>query len=165
MVPNWMSRLGLILDTEAFIDRPEVSVKILELCQVAPAFISPEPAIDFSLPLTFLDIAWFKFPPAQQIIFYEFTDSSPTFFNKTKNILSLALFHFLPLCGHLVWPENSPKPILFYTPNDTISLTIAESNADLSHLSGNKARQAIESFPYIPDLPTSDTKVQSSLCK
>jgi hypothetical protein len=57
-----------------------------------------------------------------------------------------------------VWPENSPKPILLYTPNDAISLTIAESNADLSHLSGNETRQAIESFPYIPELPTSDAK-------
>ena len=57
-----------------------------------------------------------------------------------------------------MWPENSPKPVLLYTPNDTVSLTIAESNADLSHLSGNETRQASESFPYIPDLPTSDTK-------
>jgi hypothetical protein len=138
-------------------------MKILELCQVAPAYNSPESITDFSLPLTFLDIAWFKFPPAQQIIFYELTESSPTFFNlvilpRLKKSLSQTLFHFLPLAGHLVWPENSPKPILLYTPNDAISLTIAESNADLSHLSGNETRQAIESFPYIPELPTSDTK-------
>ncbi|KAI5591668.1 hypothetical protein BDE02_04G096900 [Populus trichocarpa] len=142
---------------------PQDSVKILELCQVAPAYISPESITDFSLPLTFLDIAWFKFPPAQQIIFYELTESSPTFFNlvilpRLKKSLSQTLFHFLPLAGHLVWPENSPKPILLYTPNDAISLTIAESNADLSHLSGNETRQAIESFPYIPELPTSDAK-------
>ncbi|KAJ6926699.1 hypothetical protein NC651_010953 [Populus alba x Populus x berolinensis] len=142
---------------------PQDSVKILELCQVAPACNSPESVTNFSLPLTFLDIAWFKFPPAQQIIFYELTESSPTFFNlvilpRLKKSLSQALFHFLPLAGHLVWPENSLKPILLYTPNDAISLTIAESNADLSHLSGNETRQAIESFPYIPELPTSDTK-------
>nr|XP_034901457.1 phenolic glucoside malonyltransferase 1-like [Populus alba] len=142
---------------------PQDSVKVLELCQVAPACNSPESVTNFSLPLTFLDIAWFKFPPAQQIIFYELTESSPTFFNlvilpRLKKSLSQALFHFLPLAGHLVWPENSQKPILLYTLNDAISLTIAESNADLSHLSGNETRQAIESFPYIPELPTSDTK-------
>ncbi|KAL3596970.1 hypothetical protein D5086_008607 [Populus alba] len=142
---------------------PQDSVKILEVCQVAPACNSPESVTNFSLPLTFLDIAWFKFPPAQQIIFYELTESSPTFFNlvilpRLKKSLSQALFHFLPLAGHLVWPENSQKPILLYTLNDAISLTIAESNADLSHLSGNETRQAIESFPYIPELPTSDTK-------
>jgi hypothetical protein len=48
---------------------PQGSVKRLELFQVALARNSPYSVTDFSLPLAFLDIAWFKFPPAQQIIF------------------------------------------------------------------------------------------------
>ena len=48
---------------------PQGYVNILELCQVALACNSPDSVTDFSLPLTFLDIAWFKFPSAQQIIF------------------------------------------------------------------------------------------------
>jgi hypothetical protein len=48
---------------------PKGFVKRPELFQVALACNSLDSVTDFSLPLTFLDIAWLKFPPTQQIIF------------------------------------------------------------------------------------------------
>lgn len=143
---------------------PPNSVKILELCQVAPACSSTNPSnTEFTLPLTFIDIIWLKFPPAESIFFYELTESSPTVFKsiivpKLKKSLSHTLVNFLPLAGNLIWPQDSPKPIILCTPNDAVSLTIAESSAEFGRLSSNEIREAIESRPYIPELCISDTK-------
>ncbi|KAJ9159595.1 hypothetical protein P3X46_025095 [Hevea brasiliensis] len=140
------------------------STNILEFSQVSPAYDSPESATEFSLPLTFFDIFWLKFPPVQRLFFYKLTDPSatPAFFNTVilpnlKNSLALTLFHFLPLAGRLTWPPNSPKPIILYTPNDGVPLTIAESDSDLDRLSSNEILDAIELHPYVPELPISET--------
>lgn len=53
---------------------------------------------------------------------------------KLKSSLSVALQHFLPLAGNVIWPQNSPKPILSYVQGNIVSLTIAESDADFCHL-------------------------------
>ncbi|KAB5538843.1 hypothetical protein DKX38_016376 [Salix brachista] len=143
---------------------PSNSVKILELRQVAPACSSTDQSnTEFTLPLTFMDALWLKFPPAESIFFYELTESSPTVFisiilPKLITSLSRALVNFLPLAGNLIWPQDSPKPVILYTPNDAVSLTIAESSADFGRLSSNEIREAIELHPYTPELCISDTR-------
>ncbi|KAJ6325289.1 hypothetical protein OIU76_012383 [Salix suchowensis] len=143
---------------------PSNSVKILELRQVAPACSSTDQSsTEFTLPLTFMDALWLKFPPAESIFFYKLTESSPTVFisiilPKLITSLSRALVNFLPLAGNLIWPQDSPKPLILYTPNDAVSLTIAESSADFGRLSSNEIREAIELHPYTPDLCISDTR-------
>ncbi|KAJ8751145.1 hypothetical protein K2173_016326 [Erythroxylum novogranatense] len=139
-----------------------MSTQILEVCQVAPGDKSPESAAEFSLPLTFFDTLWFQVPPVERIFFYQITELNPAYFTsivvpKLKQSLSQTLLHFLPLAGRLTWPTDSPKPIIIYTPNDTVSLSVAESNADFDFLSSNGVKEAAELRPFIPQLPSSDT--------
>uniref|UniRef100_A0A6N2N4E5 3-hydroxy-3-methylglutaryl coenzyme A reductase n=1 Tax=Salix viminalis TaxID=40686 RepID=A0A6N2N4E5_SALVM len=133
---------------------------------VAPPYESPYSAVEVSLPLTFLDIIWLKFHPLERIFSYELTDLTPTVFNseilpKLKNSLSLTLLRFLPVAGNITWPSHSAKPIILYTPQDGVSLTVAESNnaADFDDLSSNEMHDAIVSHPYVPRLSASDKKV------
>ena len=90
-----------------------------------------------------------------------FTNSTPAYFNsvilpKLKQSLSLTLLHYLPLAGNLKWPSNASKPIISYTPNDGVSLKVAESNADFNRLSSNGIYEAVELHPPVPQLITSD---------
>ncbi|EEF34765.1 phenolic glucoside malonyltransferase 1 [Ricinus communis] len=139
------------------------SLKILEVCQVSPASHLPHSASEFSLPATFFDLFWLKFPPVERLFFYHLTQSTPDFFNsvilpKLKHSLSLTLLHFFPIAGRLTWPLNSPKPVILYCPNDGLPLTVAESDADFDHLSSTSEMiEAIESHPYVPELPISET--------
>ncbi|KAJ4826091.1 hypothetical protein Tsubulata_015187 [Turnera subulata] len=117
-----------------------------------------------SLPLTFLDLFWFKIPPVKRIFFYQLTESTPDSFHsvilpRLKKSLSFALGHFLPLSGTLAWPPHASKPFVLYSPgNGSVSLTVAESHADFSRLSGDdQVREAVESHPYIPELAVSDS--------
>ncbi|KDP27255.1 hypothetical protein JCGZ_19954 [Jatropha curcas] len=140
-----------------------LSTKILENCQIPPASDLPESATEFSLPLTFLDLFWLRFPPVERLFFYQLTDSTPSFFNsvilpKLKLSFSLTLVHYLPFAGHLTWPSNSPKPIILYTPNDGVPFTVAESDADMDYLSSDDIRVATELHPYVPELPISETR-------
>jgi hypothetical protein len=141
----------------------ENQVNTIDVCQVTPYFDSSESATELSLPLTFYDIMWLKFPPVERIFFYKLTESTPTFFNsvilpKLKHSLSHTLLHFLPLAGNLIWPPQAIKPIILYTPDDGVQLTVAESSADFHLLSGNEVHEAADSRPYIPELPVTDSK-------
>ncbi|KAL3597045.1 hypothetical protein D5086_008682 [Populus alba] len=138
-------------------------VKMLDVHHVTPFFTPPEFATELSLPLTFFDIMWLKLQPVGYIFFYKLTESTPAFFNsvilpKLKHSLSRTLVHFLPLAGNVTWPPQATKPTILYTPNDAIQLTVAESNADFDHLSGNDIREAIKSHHYLPELPVTDAK-------
>ncbi|OMO50644.1 Transferase [Corchorus olitorius] len=136
-------------------------MKILEVTRVTPFSDSPNSPSKFSLPLTFYDIFWFKLPPVERLFFYQLDDLTPAHFNseilpKLKQSLSLTLLHYLPLAGNLKWPSESPKPIILYTPNDGVSLTVAESNADFNRLSGNGIFEAVELHPLTPELISCD---------
>ncbi|KDP27251.1 hypothetical protein JCGZ_19950 [Jatropha curcas] len=138
-------------------------VKILEVCRVTPSSDSSKHAIESSLSLTHFEFFWLRFYPVEQIYFYELTDSTSSFFSsvilpKLKSSLSLALLHFLPVAGNITWPSNATKPVVLYTPNDGVSVTVAESNADFSYLSGNHMNEAIDSHQYVPELAISDSK-------
>ncbi|KAG5227034.1 malonyl-CoA:anthocyanidin O-glucoside-6''-O-malonyltransferase [Salix suchowensis] len=135
------------------------SVKILEICKVTRAFDSVDASTEFSLPLTYFDITWLKFPPAECLYFFKLNESSsrPSLFHSEilpalKLSLSRTLGHFVPLAGHLTWPDNSSKPVIVYALNDALSLTVAESNANFDRFIRNEIREAVESHPYIPEL-------------
>ncbi|XP_021297806.1 phenolic glucoside malonyltransferase 1-like [Herrania umbratica] len=136
-------------------------MKILEFTRIKPSSDSPKSAAELSLPLTFFDTFWFKLPPVERLFFYQLSNSTPAYFNsvilpKLKHSLSLTLLHYLPLAGNLKWPSTSPKPIILYTPNDGVSLTVAESAADFNLLSSNGIYEAVELHPLTPELITSD---------
>ncbi|KDP27253.1 hypothetical protein JCGZ_19952 [Jatropha curcas] len=139
-------------------------VKILDVCRVTPSVNSSEFTTELSLPLTFYDIFWLKLYPNEQIFYYEQKDLSLSFFDsviipKLKSSLSLTLLHFLPFAGNIIWPADVTKPVIVYNPNDGVSLTIAESNADFTRLLSNQMNEAVESHFYVPELAISDSKV------
>ncbi|EEF34767.1 phenolic glucoside malonyltransferase 1 [Ricinus communis] len=138
------------------------SVKILEVCQVAPAHDLTDSPTELSLPLTFLDTLLLILPPAGRIYFYKFSGLTPTLFHSEilptlKQSLSRTLLSFLLLAGQLTWPSDSPKPIIYYAPNDTVSVTIAESNADFDSLVGDEIHQVSQSRGFVPELFLSET--------
>ena len=105
------------------------SIKIHEHCLVPPPSAAATP---FSVPLTFFDLHWLRFHPVERIFFYSLplphSDHS-SFFDKVvpklKTSLSHTLQHFLPLAGNIVWPSDSPKPIIQFNPGDGVSLVLA----------------------------------------
>lgn len=138
------------------------TVKVVEVCRVAPAPDLPNSASPLSLPLTFFDLLWLRFPPVQQLFFYEIPSPNTPLFDsviqKLKHSLALTLHHFYPLCGNLLWPQDSTEPTLSYVDGDGVSLTIAESNLDFYHLSSNNFRDALACHPLIPQLEVSREK-------
>jgi len=136
----------------------QVQVKILEVCQVTPFLNSLDPPTELSFPLSLFDILFLKVTPAERLFFYKLTEATPDYFNsvilpKLKLSLSHTLLRFLPVAGNLIWPAQSTKPVILYTPNDGVSLTIAQSNADFDHLSGTDVCEITGSHPYVPQLP------------
>ncbi|KAH1040001.1 hypothetical protein J1N35_041744 [Gossypium stocksii] len=144
------------------------TVKIHEIIRVIPSFNLPQSLNELSLPLTFFDTYWFKFPPTLVLFWYQLPDSNstPSYFNSQilptlKKSLSLALAYYLPLAGYLKWPLGSSKPIISYTPNDGVSLTVAESNvANFDTLISNEMHQATDLHPLVPHLILSDDKAE-----
>ncbi|ONI19009.1 hypothetical protein PRUPE_3G253000 [Prunus persica] len=140
------------------------SVRVLEVCNVAPQPSSPAGSATpppEALPLTLFDLPWLRFAPVQRLFFYEISNSFDTaiLVSKLKASLSVALQQFLPLAGNLKWPQDSPKPILSYVQGDAVSLTIAESDADFHHLSSrSNFVEAKEYHSLVPQLTTSHEK-------
>ncbi|KAI5442747.1 phenolic glucoside malonyltransferase 1 [Lathyrus oleraceus] len=137
----------------------EQSFKVIQVCNIEP-FYEPSQS-PTSLPLTFFDLLWLRFPPVQRLFFYEFTNST-TFFYETlvpnlKNSLSLTLPLFLPLSGHIVWPIESSKPIINYVRGDSVSFTVVESKESFEDLSSNHC-EASKRHHLIPLLKTSHEK-------
>lgn len=129
--------------------------KIIEIFNVSPSSQEELPS-EISLPLTFFDILWLRLPPVQRIFFYEFPHQTSLFFNtllpKLKKSLSIALSHFYPLLGHLIWPHDSHKPVIKFIKGNTLSLTIAESDSDFNHLSGKNPSEATQIHDLLPNL-------------
>ncbi|KAI9187376.1 hypothetical protein LWI28_027375 [Acer negundo] len=78
--------------------------------------------------------------------------------SQTSNALSLSLtlLHYLPLNGKIRWPPQAPKPAVFYSPKDGVSVTIAESNANFDRVSADDIHEALELRPLTSELVTSD---------
>lgn len=134
-------------------------MEVVQVFNIAPTSESQELPSQTSLPLTFFDILWLRLPPVERIFFYEFPHPTPLFFDtllpKLKHSLSLALGYFLPLAGHLIWPFHTDKPIINYNTGDSVSLTVAESDADFNHLAGTDLIEAKEIHHLIPHLTIS----------
>ncbi|CAH8337395.1 unnamed protein product [Eruca vesicaria subsp. sativa] len=135
----------------------KMTLHILELARVTPAADSDSLAI----PLTFFDIPWLLLHPIKRVFFYKLTDSTLEHFHsfilpKLKLSLSLALTTYLPLTGRIVWDPTEPKPNIIVSENDAVSVTIAETNADFSLLSGYGQRPVSELLNLVPDLPGSN---------
>ncbi|CAI0420883.1 unnamed protein product [Linum tenue] len=120
-----------------------------------------------SLSLTCFDFTWSIFPPVERLLFYPLPpeNSTATFFTSSivptlTRSLAAALSRFLPIAASLTWPSNSPNPFLLYSPSAAVPLTVAQSAADFNHLASDigQIRDAAESHPYIPVLPSSDSE-------
>ncbi|XVF60691.1 hypothetical protein PTKIN_Ptkin08bG0068600 [Pterospermum kingtungense] len=99
--------------------------------------------------------------PVERVLFYQLNHSTPEYFNSVilpelKHSLSHTLLHYLPLAGNLWWPSNSPKPIITFTPNDRVSITVAESNSNFSLVSGNEIREAPQLHSLVLQLMVTD---------
>ncbi|KAG2325264.1 hypothetical protein Bca4012_039753 [Brassica carinata] len=140
-----------------------MALKVIENVRVSPATkSSDQSANSFTLPLTFFELRWIKFHPNQRVIFYRLTESSSsqTFHShilpNLKLSLSLVLRYYLPLAGRLTWDPQHPKPSIIVSEHDTVSLTVAETDADFSFLSSNGLRPATLFHPLVPELEISD---------
>lgn len=127
---------------------------------------APAPAAaPSSLPLTFFDLMWLRFHPIQRLFFYELPSNQISFADvivpKLKTSLSLTLPHYLPLAGNLLWPPHSDVPIIQFADGDGVSLTVAESDADFDHLSGNGFREVSEFHHLVPQLPVSHDRASA----
>jgi len=136
------------------------NIKIHEHLKVVP----PSSTQTTTIPFTFFDIFWLKFHPIERIFSYSLpnTQSHPSFFFQKlvpilKSSLSLTLQHFLPLAGKIIWPSESQQPIIQYTPNDGVSLLIAESNVDFDHVIENSPHEAALSRSFIPHLESTNS--------
>ncbi|KAH9678460.1 Malonyl-CoA:anthocyanidin 5-O-glucoside-6''-O-malonyltransferase [Citrus sinensis] len=141
-------------------------VKVHEDTKLTPFSSNSTTAAPFTLPLTYFDTYWFKFPPVERLFLYQITELTSDSFNsailpKLKHALSLTLLHYTPLAGHLMWPPDAAKPAIYYFPDDGVSLTVAESNSDFALLSGSGIRDAAEFNPLVPQLSISDDKTEA----
>ena len=130
-----------------------MTLKVIQVCSVAPLH---EPTlVPTSLPLTFFDLLWLRFPPVQRLFFYPFPHPTSSFLHSLlpslNHSLSLTLQHFLPFAGTLTWPSHSPKPIINYLPGDTVSLTVAESDQNFNLVSSHlcEASQRPDLAPHL----------------
>lgn len=139
-----------------------MALNVIENVRVRPATKPSDDSVDsFSLPLNFFELRWIKFHPNQRVIFYRLTESSSETFHshilpKLKLSLSHVLHYYLPLAGLLTWDPQDPKPSITVSKNDTVSLTVAETDADFSFLTSNGLRPATLFHPLVPELEVSD---------
>lgn len=133
------------------------SLKVHQVLSISP----PQQTSPKSLPFTFFDTLWLRFPPVERLFFYEFTNSTTYFFESVvpnlKNSLSLTLQNFLPLVGNIIWSKDSPYPTIDYVPGDSIPFIIAESNVDFNNLCSNLCDVSLQQN-LIPTLKTSHEK-------
>jgi len=138
------------------------SFNVVQVCNIEPFLDTTKPfPSQTSLPLTFFDLLWLRFPPVECLFFYELTNST-TFFYDTllpnlKHSLSLTLQYFLPLAGNITWPSDSSKPIINYVKGDSVSFNVVESKASFKDLSSHHC-EASQRYHLIPLLKNSDEK-------
>ncbi|XP_028783883.1 anthocyanin 5-aromatic acyltransferase-like [Neltuma alba] len=135
-------------------------VKIMEQSRVSAPPHSTSPT---SLPLTFLDLPWLFFSPNQPLFFFPFPFSLSHFTTFTlpnlKLSLSLTLQHYFPFAGTFVPSPEPSKPHIVYSEASSVSLVVAESSDDFSHLCGNHARDANRFYSLVPKLKSGKEEI------
>ncbi|KAG7559272.1 Transferase [Arabidopsis thaliana x Arabidopsis arenosa] len=138
-----------------------MALKIIKISRVSPATDSSRDSVDpLVLPLTFFDLRWVRSHPTQQVIFYKLFKSSREFFYsvilpRLELSLSLVLRHYIPYAGHLTWDPPNLKPHIVVFGHDTVSLTVAESDADFLFISSKGLRPQSELRVLVPELSVS----------
>lgn len=131
------------------------TVKIIEQCEVAPP---PGSLPSTTLPLTFFDIPWFYCHPVQRIFFYDFPYPIQHFLQealpKLKHSLSLTLQHFYPFVSNLIVPPHPQIPYIRYLDGDSLSFTVAESEANFNLLISDSPQDVRDWHPLVPSLPS-----------
>ncbi|XP_010552527.1 PREDICTED: phenolic glucoside malonyltransferase 2-like [Tarenaya hassleriana] len=141
-----------------------MALKVTEIARVRPAtdsVLSRSTVDSVSLHLTFFDLMWIRFHPVERVFFYRLTELTRESFDsvvlpKLKRSLSLVLLHYIPLAGRITWDPQESKPSIVASRNDAVSVTVAETDADFDHLSGDEQRQETEVRELVPELPASD---------
>ncbi|KAL3618149.1 hypothetical protein CASFOL_038470 [Castilleja foliolosa] len=136
-----------------------MATNIVEQCQIAPSSGAPAEQL---LKLLHFDILWLPMNPLKILLFYGFPCSESHFLDtvvpRLKNSLSLTLKHFPSLAGKILIPHNSIPVSRFVAGEDSVSLTIAVSNADFKKVTGYHSREVDEVHglvtPLIPDSST-----------
>ncbi|XP_047940871.1 malonyl-coenzyme:anthocyanin 5-O-glucoside-6'''-O-malonyltransferase-like [Salvia hispanica] len=125
---------------------------LIEICRIPP---QQGAAAEVLLPLSFLDMTWLHSNPMYVLSFYNHSCSEAEFFNtivpNLKHSLSLTLKHYLPVAGNLLFPLHTDalKPVLRYTPGDTVALTIAVSSLEFDELVANHAKEAGQFYDFV----------------
>ncbi|KAJ4729916.1 putative Anthocyanin 5-aromatic acyltransferase [Melia azedarach] len=132
----------------------QYTVRVVDESHVAPP---PGSVSTTTIPLTFLDVSWIFCCPIQRIFFYEFHRPTLHFtqniFPHLKQSLSLTLRHFFPFAANLSCSPPPNNPCILYREGDSVSVTIAESDADFNHLTASHARDNTEFKCLVPTLP------------
>ncbi|KFK26322.1 hypothetical protein AALP_AA8G232600 [Arabis alpina] len=149
-----------------------MTLLVVEVAQIIPYTGSnsvQNSAKSLTIPLTFFDLPWLVvrvLPPPKKVFFYRLNECSREHFHsfilpKLKHSLSLVLGTYLPLSGRLTWNQDELKPNIVVSQNDPVLVTIAETDADFSHLSSYGQRQVSELHSLTPELPFSNDSVSA----
>lgn len=133
---------------------------IVEHCQVAPSSGAPT---ELLLPLLYSDIIFLSGNLMEILYFYSLPSCSKSHLSDNivpnlKNSISLTLKHFTPLAGNIIFPLTTGMPLSHYITGDSVSMAIAVSDADLTHLTGSLSRDA-DQFPDFIKFPVSAFQV------
>ncbi|KAK9139567.1 hypothetical protein Scep_009248 [Stephania cephalantha] len=144
----------------------EMKLRVLEISQISPPPTSP--ITESSLPLTYFDLPLLLRAPPELLMFFTIPNININHFMgsllpQIKLSLSLTLQFFHPLAGNLIWSHQSNQPIIRYSHGDSVSLTVAETNADFNHLSGHLARDPEQVQKLVPQLDNSSSKSPGSV--
>lgn len=138
------------------------AVTVIQHCRVSPP---PGTIAQNYVPLTYFDLLWLNFAPFSRLLFYNLnitrTDFTQNLIPSLEKSLSLALQHYFPFAGNLVTPTTcnhdsacvSVRPSIRYLDGDSVSLTVAEYDADFMRLTGNQSRDFNELACLAPQLP------------
>ncbi|MED6169598.1 hypothetical protein PIB30_022667 [Stylosanthes scabra] len=135
-------------------------IRVHEVYKVRPSQTTIETT---TLPLTYFDLIWPMLPLVQCILFYEFPANQTIYFFDSvvpnlKRSLELTLQHFFPLAGNISRPQHSLIPTITYVPQqDSVSLTICESNDDFDQISSDFC-EISKRHRLLPSLSVSDDK-------
>ncbi|KAJ0963598.1 hypothetical protein J5N97_028720 [Dioscorea zingiberensis] len=131
------------------------ALKVLKQSTISP----PNGSVpESTIPLSFSDLMCLNLGNVERIFFYSIPAISTSHFVEhllpsLKTSLSLTLQHFFPLAGHIIFFPNSDNKFHYhFNDGDSISFTVAESDADFTHLAGDDARSVLELQSLVPAL-------------